>query len=369
MIIVHENTGSNEEAVIETETQTTPDKISNKTIWIGAVVLAGIVLLTFTTIYRNLNGQDVWGAIKEISPLAVLACFALAFGYSFCEGLNIYRALKLAGYKMNILRCWKYAIVGFFYSGITPSSSGGQPMQIYSMYQDGIAVSDGLFAVIMQLFGHIGAIVLMAISGMAVMHHEIMDSAGHLSGLIILGIILYVLYFLFLLVVLFTRKGINIVSNVLIAIVSKFNRKGTGKWTGRIISVLEQYRNVFEIVRRDRHIIWKVLLTGVLQWSCAFGVQVVIYAGFGLSGFGMIKIILLQSAIQISVGFLPVPGSAGMFEGMAFLLYQLMYPAAFISAGILLGRCFSIYFIIVLYGIILCGIRAAGDFRKRRRKL
>ncbi len=347
-----------------TDHQNAPARIRVKTILVGVLVLSCILPLTFTTIYKNLNGQNILTAIKEISPVAVFICIFLIFGYSFFEGLNMYRALRLAGYRINIFRCWKYAIAGFFYSGITPSSSGGQPMQIYYMYEDGISVSDGLFAVIMQLFGHIGAIVVLGLAGLAAMHGDIVQATGHLRGLIVLGITLNILYFLFLLVILFTKRGINIVSTVLIAIVSRVSRKGSGKPADRIIAVLEQYRGVFEIVKKDRHIIWKVLLTGLVQWACLFGIQAAVYTGLGLSGFGFVKIILLQAVIQISVGFLPVPGSAGLSEGMAFLLYQLMYPLNLLGEGVLLGRCFSMYFVIILYGIIILLIYIIRRYRQ-----
>lgn len=353
MTIYNNRLNKDEEPAMRIDTPNSPARIPTKTILVGVMVLSCILVLTFTTIYKNLNGQNVLTAIKGISPAAVLICIALIFGYSFFEGLNMYRALRLAGYRTNIFQCWKYAIVGFFYSGITPSSSGGQPMQIYYMYQDGVSVSDGLFAVIMQLFGHIGTIVVLGLAGLAVMNGDIIQATGHLRGLIVLGIILNFLYFLFLLVILFTKRGINIVSNVLIAIVSKFHRKGSRKPADRIIAVLEQYRGIFEIVKKDRHIIWKVLLTGLAQWVCLFGIQAAVYTGLGLSGFGIFKIILLQAVIQISVGFLPVPGSAGLSEGMAFLLYQLMYPLKLLGEGVLLGRCFSMYFVIILYGIII----------------
>ena len=41
---------------------------------------------------------------------------------------------------VSILKCIKYSFVGFFYSYITPSSSGGQPAQIYYMKKDRIKI-------------------------------------------------------------------------------------------------------------------------------------------------------------------------------------------------------------------------------------
>ena len=47
------------------------------------------------------------------------------------------------GYKASTLpRCIQYSFIGFFYSGITPSATGGQPVQLYYMNKDGNRGSD-----------------------------------------------------------------------------------------------------------------------------------------------------------------------------------------------------------------------------------
>lgn len=37
----------------------------------------------------------------------------------------------------SLFRCIQYSFLGFFYSGITPSATGGQPVQLYYMNKDG----------------------------------------------------------------------------------------------------------------------------------------------------------------------------------------------------------------------------------------
>ena len=48
----------------------------------------------------------------------------------------------LAVWRKTSFSCIKYSFVGFFYSGITPSATGGQPMQLYYMQKEGHKVSD-----------------------------------------------------------------------------------------------------------------------------------------------------------------------------------------------------------------------------------
>ena len=44
-------------------------------------------------------------------------------------------------YKVPIFSCIKYSFIGFFFSCITPSASGGQPAQMYYMNKDNVNIA------------------------------------------------------------------------------------------------------------------------------------------------------------------------------------------------------------------------------------
>ena len=46
------------------------------------------------------------------------------------------------GRPMGPLRRYKYHLIEFFFSAITPSSSGGQPFEVLFMRADGYKVTD-----------------------------------------------------------------------------------------------------------------------------------------------------------------------------------------------------------------------------------
>ncbi|MFR6591063.1 MAG: lysylphosphatidylglycerol synthase domain-containing protein [Gallintestinimicrobium sp.] len=59
------------------------------------------------------------------------------------EGTIIRILLGAAGGKSGLLTCIGLFVSRIFYSGITPSATGGQPMQLYEMKRDGNSVSSG----------------------------------------------------------------------------------------------------------------------------------------------------------------------------------------------------------------------------------
>ena len=82
---------------------------------------------------------QVLGTVKLQYILIAVVCMCI---YVTCEAINIGRTLKALDEKTSFLKNIKYALIGFFFSGITPAASGGQPMQIYYMYKDKISVAN-----------------------------------------------------------------------------------------------------------------------------------------------------------------------------------------------------------------------------------
>src|SRR5574344_3126750 len=126
------------------------EKKTNKKVLRIGVIFILLVIVTFYLFYGN--------NIKDILKI----CFNVSIGYIFigiicmtffaiCEGLNIRRTLNLLGDKVSILSSFKYALVGFFFSSITPSSSGGQPAQIYFMKKDKLSMAHSTLSLLIEL--------------------------------------------------------------------------------------------------------------------------------------------------------------------------------------------------------------------------
>ena len=88
--------------------------------------LAGGDAATFAEVMRGMN----WWLL-----LPVAALFIIMF---VMETLKFTILGKTGGYPLSFGKGAKVALVGKFYECITPFSSGGQPMQIYYMYRQGI---------------------------------------------------------------------------------------------------------------------------------------------------------------------------------------------------------------------------------------
>ena len=102
-----------------------------------------IMLLTFWFVFRSQDISRTAEAVRRMDPGYLAGAFFLAVFFVSAEGCMIWYLFRGIGEKSRLSRCIGYSFIGFFFSGITPSATGGQPMQLYYMKRDGrsLAVS------------------------------------------------------------------------------------------------------------------------------------------------------------------------------------------------------------------------------------
>ena len=109
---------------------------------ISAIIFILLAALTFSAIFKGNDMGAVFAAMNKLHPIYLIAAMATAFFFVSAEGFMICYLLRSLNYKTSVAACVKYSFVGFFFSGITPSATGGQPMQLYYMNKEGHKVSD-----------------------------------------------------------------------------------------------------------------------------------------------------------------------------------------------------------------------------------
>lgn len=98
-----------------------------------------LIIVFALTIWSVFSGVD----LNQLAIYLAEADFRYIIPSIFCviafilgESVIIHYLLKTLGTKIEFSHCCLYSFIGFFYSCITPSASGGQPMQVVAMRKD-----------------------------------------------------------------------------------------------------------------------------------------------------------------------------------------------------------------------------------------
>ena len=106
----------------------------------NALFLVALLGLTIWAVFKDQDFGVILHTLSQIAPGFLLAGFILVIVYVCSESVIIKYLLSTVQIKVPLFNCIRYSFVGFFYSCITPSATGGQPMQIYYMKKQNIDI-------------------------------------------------------------------------------------------------------------------------------------------------------------------------------------------------------------------------------------
>lgn len=314
------------------------------------LILIGI---TFFLIFRKLDFNSVISTISHINALYLLPAIGAMFVFILCESLNTKRNLKALGYETTLLKCITYSATGFFFSSITPSASGGQPMQVYRMCKDNIKISHSTLVLFIELvFFQIVSIVYSFI-GFFTQYSLLEESLGSIKYVLVTGLMINVAILVVLLLAIFSYSATSKIIDVTMGILKFFGYKKTEGISEKAYSVINEYRECASYIMKNKTIMFKTFITTGIQIFALHSVPYWVYRSFGLSGHSMFVFIGIQAVLFIAVSSLPLPGAVGASESGFLMLYKLLFPVPIINEAMLLSRGISFYLFLLLSGLFL----------------
>ena len=113
---------------------------SRKKIIFNGVFLAVVFALTIYGVFHGEDLSSMMDAIHRADKRWLLPGIALVAFFIWGESIIIWYMMRSSGIHLKKRTCFLFSSVGFFFSCITPSASGGQPMQIYYMKKEKISI-------------------------------------------------------------------------------------------------------------------------------------------------------------------------------------------------------------------------------------
>lgn len=320
------------------------------------------ILLIGITFYVLLKDQDILQILDILAKVKLpfvflgMGCMAV---YVMCEALNIGRTLKSLNEKSTFLRNVKYALIGFFFSSITPAASGGQPMQIYYMHKDKISVSNSTITLLMNLSSMQVITISFALISL-VFNYKYLN--GVLITFFIIGILLNLSALILLLVGIFSKRITKGFINLAIKIMRLFRIKDIDTKKEKMENELSKYQNNAEYVKNNKVLIAKMIMTTFVQFVFYYGVTYCTYRALGFSEHNFFEIISMQSVLFATVSGIPSPGAVGVTEGAFIEIFKTVYPANVMSSAVLLNRGINFYFLI----LVSCVVTVVNHVRSGR---
>lgn len=317
---------------------------------IGFMLILMIASIMYVLKDESIN--SVMSAIHSVKAGYILIAIALMLGYIICEGINIWITMRALNKKTSVKDCIEYGFVGFYFSSITPSSSGGQPAQVYFMNRKGISITSSSLGLMILLFAHQLVVMLYGLIALFIKPEFMVSHKAGFHLLLAYGLISNAIILFGILFLIFLPKVVFKILNTMGKLLYKIRIiKNKDKLREKISQSLEEYERGAIYMKKNPKILLYVILVTILQITMLFAIPYVIYLGFGLRKFSMMDLILTQAILNIAVSSLPLPGAVGASESVFVDMFRNFF-GSLVVPGMLLTRIANFYIVLIISGIV-----------------
>ena len=312
---------------------------NRKKIIADALLFAAILGLTAFAVLR---GQDL-GAIAE----AIQSCDerwllpALACVLAFIGGEAVIDRLLLdsCGQRLGPGRCFLIASVGFFFSAVTPSAGGGQPMQVYFLRRERVPIPVSAVTLMAVTITYKLVLVIVGLGAAAFRPAWLGELFGGMMFLFWLGLALTVGFTALLLILVFhPRLAHRLAAGAhALAVRLRLLRHSEERYQ-KLLDSMDKYHETAAYFKAHTGLMVLVLAVTFAQRFALFTVPWLVYRAFGLTALGWADIALAQALIAVAADMLPLPGGMGVTEGLFLTVFApafgpLVLPAMLLSRG------------------------------------
>ncbi len=352
----------------EEEKRLERNKDIRRILWNAIYILLTIgIIVVFGLLDRNVgNFFTQLGSLKAEWVFAAAGVMVL---YWISEGeiLHFITGFLYKGYSR--WKTFKIAMIGVYYSALTPFASGGQPMQVMHMRRDGVPVgkSSSVFCAKFIMFEFV--ICAFFIISLIFTGTQFFANYQQVFWLTCIGFGINAILALIVILALFSKGKMLLLGTRLIHFLHKIHLvKNPEK---RIVSMAESLQD-FSIsgmlLRSDKKLLIGSGLLTVTQMVVQFSITYCIYRATGLSTHSLFQVISMQAFLYLTVSFVPLPGASVASEGGFYLFFSMFFPSNKMFIAMLIWRFFS-YYANIIFGSFFVIYDSIHNLITKRNKL
>jgi len=324
---------------------------------LGYLFFILLAVFALYTVFKDNDLTMIWSSLKRMNMLYLLLAAVVALVFTMMEGVMIWYLLRSVQGSANFKDCIRYSFVGFLYSGITPSATGGQPMQLYHMKRDGNRLSASTVVLMTVALIYKLVLVLMGIAMLAFRFSTLRKNlGGYYLDLFYLGMTLNTALVLVLLVVMvfpnFARFFVLLVEKLLVR--TRIYKKSDSR-IERIDRFIQSYQDAVQFLLQNKKQVVVVIFATFVQRCLVFSLPYIVYRGFGLQGTDLLTILMIQMSIYLAVDMLPLPGAQGITELMYRQAFRGVFTAQYVVPSMCVSRGISFY-MLLFFSIAVCAV-------------
>lgn len=318
-----------------------------------------LLIITFIVLICVLK-DDFPSIIKTLTSanlswiLMAVFCFFVALGFE----ARAYQEI-IQGYQhdYSFKKSYKMLLITKFFNGITPFSSGGQPMQVYMLKKDGVRLTKATNIIIQNFIIYQLALVTLGIIAITTNHYlKIFTEVTLLKQLVTVGFLINILVMLGLVVISFSSKFNHFIVKRVISILHKLKliknkEEKLEKWKEKV----DDFHEGTEYLKNNKKLCIRAFIYNMIYLLLTYLMPYFVIIGLnnGLPiGVTPIKVICASAYVLLMGSFVPIPGASGGIEFGYFKFFGNFITGSLLKASLLIWRTISYYVPMIIGGIL-----------------
>lgn len=316
------------------------------------IVLLLLSAAFFAWLLRGADLAGIRSAVRQARMHWLVAGVTLVALFLLCQAAALRMLLRRCGQHIGLLSSLRAALTGFYFSGITPSASGGQPAQVWQLSRLGIPPGASAGALLLMQIAYQAVMIVLGIAGFLLCGGLIAGTHGGIRALLLYGFFAAAVVFALLLGALVSGRRFEhaIAACIRCALLRRLIRNPDALCE-RLHRQIEQFNACAALFARSGRLSVQLLLITLVQQLCILSVPCAVYCAFGLTGQPLWRLVAAQAMLSIAVDTLPLPGAVGASES-AFVAVQGLFFGPLALPAMLLSRGLSFYLTMAVAGVV-----------------
>lgn len=322
-------------------------------------ILVIIGLLIFTT------NEKTFDSLFKLNLLTLIYALLLNILSWVWASLRYMSLVNSVEKKLTFIEALQIHLAYYFASGITPTSAGGEPLEIYLLSKKNIKIGQTTAFSLLRYV--INTLTFATAAPFILYFYSYLFPNKIVKDLVKYSSILLAVIVSIFLISLYKPKPIRrFIAGILLKIKHFPILKNIHPY--RIIRVVYKtvddfHSTLWMFIKDKKLVLLKFSLLNIFSWLTYFLIAPTIIKGFGLKT-SWLNLILIQIPVFFLLFYVPSPGGSGASEILFSLAFAPYIPKYILGIFIILWRFLTHYFTLIVGGFVLLyilGIENWGD--------
>ena len=314
---------------------------------ITILVLFFVLKDNFILVFKNITNINIFWII--IALLCVLI-------YWLSQSLTIYMMAKEYSEKITFKTVFFQTLITQFFNGVTPFSTGGQPMAIYMLKEEDMKTSHATSVILQNFLLYQMALLFIGLIAVIINYSfNLFPNSDVLRKLITLGFVINFIVGVGIVFVSFSKRfNKEFVSKIIdfLALIRlvKNKSKTKKKWD----RMLDEFHSSASLLKNDKSLFVKGFLYNLIGLIFLYITPIfILFSLKNYTSLNLINTIASSAYVFIMGAFVPIPGGSGGVEYGYLEFFKYFVPNSLLSTSLLLWRFITYYLGILIGGIAL----------------